>query len=69
MGQAFGWHKHFPFQNTRTAPFRHCVFPARNQIFCLHGGLSPNVDTLDTIRSLDRIQEVRKHLLALLSLS
>ena len=30
-----------------------------NQIFCLHGGLSPNVDTLDHIRSLDRFLEVR----------
>jgi len=29
-----------------------------NQIFALHGGLSPNVDTLDHIRALDRIQEV-----------
>jgi serine/threonine-protein phosphatase 2A catalytic subunit len=29
-----------------------------NQIFCLHGGLSPSIDTLDHIRSLDRIQEV-----------
>lgn len=29
-----------------------------NKIFCLHGGLSPNVDTLDAIRSLDRVQEV-----------
>ena len=29
-----------------------------NQIFCLHGGLSPSIDTLDNIRSLDRIQEV-----------
>eukprot|EP00045_Choanoeca_perplexa_P017227 m.247238 g.247238 ORF g.247238 m.247238 type:complete len:308 (+) comp17481_c0_seq3:51-974(+) len=29
-----------------------------NQIFCLHGGLSPNVDTLDAIRTLDRVQEV-----------
>jgi serine/threonine-protein phosphatase 2A catalytic subunit len=28
------------------------------QIFCLHGGLSPAVETLDTIRELDRIQEV-----------
>ena len=28
------------------------------QIFCLHGGLSPSIDTLDHIRSLDRIQEV-----------
>jgi len=29
-----------------------------DQIFCLHGGLSPSIDTLDNIRSLDRIQEV-----------
>ncbi|GFH25656.1 serine/threonine-protein phosphatase, partial [Haematococcus lacustris] len=30
----------------------------RKQIFCMHGGLSPTLDTLDHIRSLDRIQEV-----------
>jgi len=29
-----------------------------NQIFCLHGGLSPSLDTLDHVRSLDRIQEI-----------
>nr|GAT56962.1 predicted protein [Mycena chlorophos] len=29
-----------------------------NQVFCLHGGLSPSVDTLDHIRALDRVQEV-----------
>ena len=29
-----------------------------NQVFCLHGGLSPTLDTLDNIRALDRIQEV-----------
>lgn len=29
-----------------------------NQIFCLHGGLSPSIDTLDQIRQLDRVQEV-----------
>jgi len=29
-----------------------------NQIFCLHGGLSPCIDTLDHIRALDRLQEV-----------
>lgn len=30
------------------------------QIFCLHGGLSPTMDTLDHIRALDRVQEVPK---------
>ncbi|KAH9709240.1 serine/threonine-protein phosphatase PP2A-2 catalytic subunit [Citrus sinensis] len=29
-----------------------------SHIFCLHGGLSPSLDTLDNIRALDRIQEV-----------
>ncbi|KAK8627335.1 hypothetical protein V6N13_134948 [Hibiscus sabdariffa] len=29
-----------------------------SQIFCMHGGLSPSLDTLDNIRALDRIQEV-----------
>lgn len=29
-----------------------------SQIFCLHGGLSPSIDTLDQIRQLDRLQEV-----------
>jgi serine/threonine-protein phosphatase 2A catalytic subunit len=28
------------------------------QIFCLHGGLSPTIDTLDQVRALDRFQEV-----------
>ena len=28
------------------------------QIFCLHGGLSPSVTTLDHVRQLDRVQEV-----------
>lgn len=35
------------------------------QVFCLHGGLSPSVDTLDNIRSLDRIQEVHNQFLCL----
>ena len=38
----------------RTALF---FFPSE-QIFCLHGGLSPSIDTLDHIRALDRLQEV-----------
>jgi serine/threonine-protein phosphatase 2A catalytic subunit len=29
-----------------------------NDIFCLHGGLSPHLDTLDQVRKLDRVQEV-----------
>ena len=29
-----------------------------NKIFCLHGGLSPSIDTLDHVRQLDRVQEV-----------
>lgn len=29
-----------------------------NQIFCMHGGLSPSLDTLDKARALDRVQEV-----------
>lgn len=30
------------------------------QVFCLHGGLSPTLDTLDHIRALDRVQEVNR---------
>lgn len=34
------------------------LFVFLSQIFCLHGGLSPSIDTLDHIRALDRLQEV-----------
>ena len=29
-----------------------------NKIFCLHGGLSPSIDTIDHAKQLDRVQEV-----------
>jgi len=29
-----------------------------NQFFCLHGGLSPSIDTIDSIKKLERNQEV-----------
>ena len=29
-----------------------------NQVFCLHGGLSPSIKTLNDIRDLQRVQEV-----------
>jgi len=29
------------------------------QIFCLHGGLSPNIESLHKIAELDRVQEVK----------
>jgi diadenosine tetraphosphatase ApaH/serine/threonine PP2A family protein phosphatase len=29
-----------------------------SEIFCLHGVLSPSIENLDSVRSLDRVQEV-----------
>ncbi|KGN48046.2 hypothetical protein Csa_004436 [Cucumis sativus] len=40
-----------------TALIESQVIIIRAQVFCLHGGLSPSLDTLDNIRALDRIQE------------
>lgn len=33
-----------------------CV--VENKIFCLHGGLSPDIDSLDGVKMIDRFQEV-----------
>ena len=33
-------------------------YQVESEIFCLHGGLSPSIETLDSIRSFDRVQEV-----------
>ena len=41
-----------------TYTYIHIHVYTHTQIFCLHGGLSPSIDTLDHIRSLDRLQEV-----------
>lgn len=39
------------------------------QIFCLHGGQFPSLDTLDNIWALDRIQEVHLQFKVLLFIS
>jgi len=41
--------------------WRCCFSPllkVESEIFCLHGGLSPSIETLDNIRNFDRVQEV-----------
>ncbi len=54
---------HTPTHNSLSLPLPACLPPphptqVENSIFCLHGGLSPSIDTLDAIRTLDRVQEV-----------
>ena len=34
------------------------LIQVESEIFCLHGGLSPSIETLDSIRNFDRVQEV-----------
>lgn len=34
------------------------LLQVESEIFCLHGGLSPSIETLDNIRNFDRVQEV-----------
>mmetsp|Transcript_50505 Transcript_50505/g.93356 ORF Transcript_50505/g.93356 Transcript_50505/m.93356 type:complete len:238 (-) Transcript_50505:259-972(-) len=52
-GNANVW-KHF----TDTFDFLPMTAVVADRIFCLHGGLSPSIDTLDHARDLDRVQEV-----------
>jgi len=52
-GNANVW-KHF----TDTFDFLPMTAVVADRIFCLHGGLSPSIDTLDHARELDRVQEV-----------
>lgn len=37
---------------------RPSILKVESEIFCLHGGLSPSIETLDNIRNFDRVQEV-----------
>jgi serine/threonine-protein phosphatase 2A catalytic subunit len=48
-----------PWPQADQGPARDAPAARPAQIFCLHGGLSPTLDTLDHIRALDRLQEVR----------
>lgn len=34
------------------------MLQVESEIFCLHGGLSPSIETLDNVRNFDRVQEV-----------
>jgi serine/threonine-protein phosphatase 2A catalytic subunit len=52
-GNANVW-KHF----TDTFDYLPMTAVVSGRIFCLHGGLSPSIDTLDHARELDRVQEV-----------
>lgn len=43
---------------TRLFDFLPMTALVAGKIFCLHGGLSPSIQTLDEARALDRFQEV-----------
>ncbi|CAL6073493.1 Ser/Thr_phosphatase PP2A-2 catalytic subunit [Hexamita inflata] len=46
--------KHF----TNMFDYLPLVAIVENQIFCVHGGLSPSLDTIEQIKKIDRIQEI-----------
>lgn len=43
---------------TDTFDFLPLTAIVENQLFCLHGGLSPSLNSLDMIRQLERVQEI-----------
>jgi serine/threonine-protein phosphatase 2A catalytic subunit len=34
----------------------HSSAQVESEIFCLHGGLSPSIENLDSVRSLERVR-------------
>lgn len=65
--QVYGFYDECLRKYGNASPWRHCVhcFDSfglcaliDNSVFCVHGGLSPEIRTLDQIRSIDRNQEI-----------